>query len=127
MIGILLDEKDGQTLLVQIADDIENLFHDQGGKAERRLIEHQEARTAHQGAAYRQHLLFTARERAAALGRSFLEAGKNGVNAFEIAFEMGELVNRSAHLKIFIDCHAREDAAAFRRLREAKPRDLMRL
>ena len=61
MIGVLLDDQHGQAVLsVQGADGVENLARDQGRQAERRLVQHQQARAAHQRAADRQHLLLAA-------------------------------------------------------------------
>ena len=39
---------------------------------------------------------------------------------------MRGLAHRCAHLQVFHDRHAQEDAAAFRRLRDLEPRDLVR-
>src|SRR6185312_17245853 len=55
---VLLDQENGDLLLaVYRADDIENLLHDQRREAERRLVEQQELRPAHQCSGDRQHLL----------------------------------------------------------------------
>jgi hypothetical protein len=69
MIGVLLDDQHGEAVLpVQGPDGVENLPRDQRGEAQRRLVQHQQAGPAHQRAADRQHLLFAAGQRAAALG-----------------------------------------------------------
>jgi len=50
MIGVLLDQEDGQSFLgVQFLDGIEDLLDDERGKAKRRLVQQQEARPAHEG------------------------------------------------------------------------------
>ena len=66
--GVLFDEEDSEALIaVERADDIEDLAHDERREAERGFIEQQKARAAHQRAGDGEHLLFAARERAAAL------------------------------------------------------------
>src|SRR4029079_17292605 len=63
MEGVLLDQEHGQALAgIELADDLEDLLHDQGSEAERWLIEQQQAGPRHQGAGDRQHLLLAARE-----------------------------------------------------------------
>src|SRR6185295_17780684 len=45
MVGVLLDEEDRDALrAVDVADDLENLLHDQRREAERRLVQQQQAR-----------------------------------------------------------------------------------
>jgi hypothetical protein len=95
-------------------------------ETKRRLVEQEEAGAAHQRACNRQHLLLTARERAAALFDALLEAGKQCKHAFEIRSKMCGAGNGGAHLQVFQHGHAHEDAPAFRRLRDFQPRDLVR-
>ena len=59
--------------LVEPADGGENILHDTRCEAHRGLIEQQQARTRHQRAADRQHLLLAARQKAGCL---FLSLGK---------------------------------------------------
>src|SRR5215467_6279724 len=62
VMGILLDEEHRRLLpFVHLANYIENLFDDQRRQSERRFIEQQEARPAHQGPRNCQHLLLAAR------------------------------------------------------------------
>src|SRR5262249_53888584 len=66
---VLLDDEDGEAfLLVELADDAEELAHDEWGEAERRPVgEQQQARPAHERTTKREHLLLAAGERAGAL------------------------------------------------------------
>src|SRR5581483_11557646 len=73
MEGVLLDKEDGHPLAVQLADHVEDLLDDEGGEAQRGLIEQQELGPAHQRAGDRQHLLLAPRQRAAALVQSARE------------------------------------------------------
>ena len=67
---ILLDDEHRQPVpLVQLADDAEDLAHDQRREPERRLVEHEQPRPRHQRAREREHLLLAAGERARRLAR----------------------------------------------------------
>src|ERR1039457_2459028 len=92
MKSVLLDEKDRQSLaLVEIGDDLEDLLDDERRQTERRLVQEQKTRPAHQRPRDRQHLLLAAGKRSAALGRALLEAGKKCEDAREVLVEMGEI------------------------------------
>src|SRR5262249_36260954 len=89
MEGILLDQEHGQALVgIEFADDLEDLLHDQRGKAERWLIEQEQAGPRHEGAGDRQHLLLAARECSAALGLALLENRESLESASEVVLEM---------------------------------------
>src|SRR5438445_689131 len=63
-IGVLLDQQNGNSQgLINLGDFLENGFHQNRCDTERRLIQHQTSRFAHEGAANREHLLFTAGKR----------------------------------------------------------------
>ena len=53
-------------------------------EAERRLVEEEQARPAHQRAGDGEHLLLAARQRAAALVQALLQAREEGADALEI-------------------------------------------
>ena len=59
-VSILLDEENGNTLPVDLTDDIKDAFDNDRSKTERRLVHHDHLRAAHQSTADCQHLLFTA-------------------------------------------------------------------
>src|SRR3954454_11970923 len=62
-LGVLLDQQDRHALLlVDAADDVENLPDQDGRQAERRLIEQEQRRPVHQRAADCEHLLLTTRQ-----------------------------------------------------------------
>ena len=128
MVGVLLDDQDGEAvLLVQRANGVEDLTRDQGRKTERRLVQEQEARAAHQRAADREHLLLAAGQRAAALRHAFPQPRKQVEHALEggCAIVLAREGGVRAHLQVLRHAHAREDAAALRRLRDSEPRDLV--
>src|SRR6185503_2908182 len=122
VIGVLLDQEDREAFLgIELADGVEDLAHDQRRQTKRRLVEQQKPRPAHQRARDRQHLLLATRQRAAALAKPLLEARKQAEHARKVALELGRLGDGRAHLQVFQHCHAREDAAPLRRLRELEP------
>ena len=98
-----------------------------GRKPQRGLVQHQKARPAHQRAPDGQHLLLAAGQRAAALGEAFLQAREQREDAFQPrgAVGLAAVGGVGAHLQVLRHAHAREDSAAFRRLRDAQPRDLV--
>jgi hypothetical protein len=71
-------------------------------------------------------LLLAAGQRAAALTDALFQAREQGEHALQIGFVFARLADGRAHLQVFEHSHARENAAALRRLRELEPRDLMR-
>ena len=81
-------------------DDLEDLLDDERRQAERRLVEQQEARPAHQRARDREHLLLAARQRAAALALALLEDREQREDALEILGEIWR-IGGGAELQIF--------------------------
>src|SRR5438128_920681 len=72
--GVLLDDEHGKAVaVVELADDPEDLAHDQGREPQRGLVEHQQSRTRHERPRERKHLLLTARERAGILAAALDE------------------------------------------------------
>ena len=95
-------------------------------QAKRRLVEQDQPRPAHQRAADRQHLLLAAGERAAALISAVAQPRKQREHALEVGIEVGGVGHGGADLQILHHRHARKNAAAFRRLRDAELGDLVR-
>jgi hypothetical protein len=58
---VLLDQQDGHAALAQLADDAEDVAHDQRRQAQAGLVQHQQLGLAHQRAADGQHLALAAR------------------------------------------------------------------
>src|SRR6266478_1328918 len=83
--GVLLDEKHAHALLlVDRSHDAEDLAGDQRRQAERRLVKQEQARTRHEGARHREHLLLAARERARLLPLPLGEGWEILVDALEV-------------------------------------------
>ena len=64
-VRVLLDQQHCRSALMDFRDDLEYRLHDDGRKAERGLVEQQQAGLGHQAAGDRDHLLLAARERPA--------------------------------------------------------------
>ena len=127
MVGVLFDQKHGQLVaLVERANGGEDLLHEERRQAERRLVQKNEPRPAHQRAADRQHLLLATRQCAAALGAAVGEPREQRENALEVGHEMSLVGHRRADLQVFEHGHARKNPAAFGRLRDAELGDLVR-
>src|ERR1700756_5399975 len=77
LMRILLDEEHRHLLpLIDFANRPQDLPDNQWRQAERRLVEQKKPRTAHQCPGDRQHLLFAARQRPAALRLALFEDWK---------------------------------------------------
>src|SRR5215212_2828833 len=123
---ILLDEEYRDALgAVEFANGGKDLLHDQRRKPERWLVEQQQARARHQCARDCEHLLLAAGKRAAALGLTLAENGKEHKGAFEVFLKVFRIGGGSPHLEVLEDRHAGEDAPALGRLRYAHAHDLM--
>src|SRR5918993_4559642 len=116
-VGVLLDEEYGRPLLVDLLDRLEDTLDEDGGEAHGGFVEEQESRTAHDGAADREHLLFAAGHGAGLLLDAFLEAREEFEDAVHILLYARAIVPViSTHLKVFANRHAVEDLASLRAL-----------
>jgi phosphomannomutase len=70
-LGVLLHQQNGGALAIHLADDVEDLVHQNRRQTHRRLVQQHDARPAHHGAPDRQHLLLAAGECAAELCEAF--------------------------------------------------------
>ncbi len=116
---VLLDQQDRQPFGIQPADQREHLLDQQGGEAERRLVEDQELGLAHQAAADRQHLLLAAGQGSCRLRPALLEAREDRDDMVEVLLPRGAAAAIAAELEIVAHREIGEDAAAFRHLDQA--------
>ena len=97
-----------------------------GRKPERRFVEHDQIRRAHQAAPDGEHLLLAAGERAGRLPLAFGEHRKERKHALAIVFAASARARQqSAHFEIFGDRKRRENLPAFRHLADAEIADAM--
>src|SRR5262245_31921409 len=117
---ILLDQENGEALLLERPDGPADLLDDDGGEPLGRLVEQEEARAGAQDAADRQHLLLAAGELGALAPEPFLEVGKELEDALELK---PALTHPGRQQEVFLDAEARKDAALLWAQRDAEPRD----
>ena len=125
-VGVLLIQQHGDALLVHGADDIKNLPHHDGRKAKARLVQHEQLRLAHQGAAHGQHLLLAAGKGAGALPAALLQTGEQTVHPFKVFLGFGLILAQvCADLQIFQHSQVGKHPAALRRHGNAAGNDLV--
>ena len=107
-------------------DQGEQLFDQERGEPERRLIEDQELWLGHQSPADGQHLLFAAGERARALALPFGEARKNREHLAAVGLATRPAAAIGAEIEILAHGHVGENAPALRYVDEAARDDRRR-
>src|SRR3979409_1507001 len=108
---ILLDQKDGETFLLEPRDGVADLLDDDGSQPLGRLVQHQEPGAGAQNSCDRQHLLLAAGQFGALAVEPLLQIGK----------QLEDLIQRqtaAAHdrrqQQVFPDVEAGENPALFR-------------
>jgi hypothetical protein len=109
-------------VLVDLLDDVEYVANDQRREAEGGFVHHHKLRAAHERTAYRKHLLFAARQRAACLPGALLEAGEEIVNPVDVRREV-IMTHIRTYTQVFVNRQVGENAAAFRHERDAAAHD----
>src|SRR5215470_2609334 len=117
---ILLDQEDGETLLLEHSDGLADLLDDDRGKTFGRLVEEKEPRAGAQDAADGEHLLLAARKLRALARQAFSEIGKQLENAIEFEPAGPHLGGQQ---KILLDVEAGKNPALLRTERNAEARD----
>ncbi len=108
------------------ADRPPDLRDDERREAFGRLVEDQQARVGHQRAADREHLLLAARELLAAVAEPLGQAREGREHAVERpARARPSAPAARRHHEVLAHREVREDAAAFRHVADAEPRDLL--
>src|SRR5581483_4520368 len=106
---VLLDEQDGDARFGDRGDCFEDLLLELRRDAERRFVEEKTARTRHERAADREHLLLAARERSAFLPHALAEPRK----------ELGHVLDRLLHRRaIAMEIRAELEVLAHREVRK---------
>src|ERR1700730_7431802 len=127
LVRILLDQHDGDAMLIEISQNSENLLDEQRGETKRRLVQEKQPRARHQAASDGEHLLLAAAQRTRALLSPFGQDRKQAVGPVE---SLADLLPISpcvgAYLEIVEDAHIGEQLAAFRHHRNAETDDPMR-
>ncbi len=116
--GVLLHQQDSHAALVDLLDGVEDGFDQHRRQAQRRLVQHQNARLGHQRPPDGQHLLLTAGQRAAELTLSLLQAGEEGKDTLAILLDDLHIPFEyvSAHIQILVHRQGAEDFTPFGRV-----------
>src|SRR2546425_6401556 len=123
-VRVLLDDEDGQALLVQPGEDLEDLADDDRGEAERGLVEHEQARPGDQRAAEREHLLLAARERAGRLCAPLAELREVAEHPRGVVLEAVAAAARvGAEAEVLPDGELADDPAPLGYVRDSEPGD----
>src|SRR6478736_77172 len=117
---ILLDQEDGEALLLEHADGLADLLDDDGRQTFGGLVEEQEPGTRAQDPADGQHLLFAPRKFRSLTGQAFLEVGKEFEDTRKVE-TAGTYAGRQQ--KVLLDAEACENTALLGTERNAQPRD----
>ncbi len=104
----------------ELPHDLENLLDQHGGKAHRGLIEQQEPRLRHQGAADCEHLLLATREHAGTDVAVRGQHRKQLIDGRELGIEPRASPRPRAELEVIFHRKRREDLPALRHLRDAE-------
>ena len=125
-VGILFDEQNGFSRLIDFLDDLENITHQNGRESHGRFVQQQHLRIGHERAAHGQHLLLAAGEHAAQLLSSLLQAREQFKDVFQVGGDLGFVFPLPAgKLQIFQHGKIAEDAPAFRYVGDARGDNLI--
>ena len=123
-VGVLLDQQHGDVLLlVEAADDGEDLLDQDRRQPQRRLVEQHQLGPGHQRPPDRQHLLLAARQEACLRALALAQDREVGIDDVEVALDVGAVAaGVGAHHQVALDRHEREDLAPLRHMGDALPR-----
>ena len=110
-------------MLVQLADDPEDLAHDQRREPERRLVEHQQLRPPHQSTGEREHLLLAARERARPLLATLGDPGEIRRHPVDVRLQRSLRPRVAAEPQVLDDREIGERSAPLGNVGDARLRD----
>ncbi len=119
MAGILLHQKQRHPLGRQLAQDLKNLLHHQRRQPQARLIQQQQARSAHQRPGDGQHLLLAAGEGHRPLSPPLFQPGEQLVHSRLVLGLIAVANGNGPHQQILLDGHIGKDAPPFRGLGDA--------
>src|SRR5207248_6722376 len=127
LLDVLLDDQHREAAGPQALHQLEDLLDDYGGKARRGLVQQEELRLGHEGAADRAHLLLAAGHAAGQLLPAFGQPREELIDDREPLAELRTGRRReAAHLEVVLDGHARKEATALRHVRDPELDDPVR-
>lgn len=123
-LDILLHEENGNAGFGQVENDAENLMHDLRREPQRWLVQHQELRLRHQGAAYGEHLLLATGHAARHTVAPLLQYGKEVEDFLTQRLEAFLAAPDMSGDEIFLDRQALEYLPPFRAMGQPHAYDL---
>src|SRR5918998_469462 len=122
-VGVLLDHQDGQALVaVEVAQPGEQLAGDQGGEAERRLVEQQQAGPGHHRPGEGEHLLLATAHAAGLLRAALAQTGEHVVPTLQVAPDLAVTAVDRPDAQVVLDRQVGERAPALGDVGDAEPR-----
>src|SRR5260370_2821663 len=106
---VLLDEQNRGAFAVDLADDLEDGVHHQGGQAEGGLVHQQHFWPRHQGPADTEHLLLAPGERSPELVLSFLEPREQGVDPLHVGSLGAVTSDITPEVEVLLHGHPRQN------------------
>src|SRR5437667_8172 len=122
---VLLHEQDRRPLPVDVGDRVEDLLDEDRGEPHARLVQQEEPRVRHQGAADREHLLLAPRQGACDLRDPLLEPREECEDALEVGRDPRVAPRIGAHHEVLADREAIEDPPSLRDVGDTPPHDLV--
>src|SRR6266545_6524767 len=122
-VRVLLDDEHCQPLLlVQAANELEELLDDERREAERRFVQQEQPRLRQARPREREHLLLAAGERSRLLVAPLAQPRQLARHLVEVARDRLPVAPQvRAHLQVLPDRELAEDAAPFGNVRDAAP------
>ena len=125
---VLLHEEDGHAALVEPADQREDLVHEDRGKPERGLVQHEKLGVRHESARNGELLLLPAGERAAGLAQALPEDGEELDHLPQVPLELRLVAaDEGSEPEVLRHGEAREDVPALGDQRNPPARDVLRV
>ena len=124
----LLDEQHGHAAVANLRQRVEDDVHDRRGEPERRLVQEQDGRACHERACDRELLLLSTREHAGLPRPELRHDRKQLLDPPAVLLDaVAAVAADEPEAQVLLDRQLREDPAAFRDERDARPRDRLRL
>src|SRR6266852_4500028 len=120
-LDVLLDDQDRRALPIERADDLHQALHHQRRETERKLVDHEQARTRHERAADRDHLLLATGERRSQRAEALAHPRKELEHVSEVGFDRVAVASaEGAEQELIAHAHRREELASFGYVRDAE-------
>lgn len=107
--GVLLYQQDRHAGLVHLADDREDLVHQNGSQTHGGFVQQEHLRAGHECPSHGKHLLFAAGQGARHLSAALLQPGEALVHIRDAVIKLRRGAGEGSHLQVFLHRHLEED------------------